>query len=62
MPAIAFAGIVDDLKSKITNTSDQVKNIEKEIAAYNAKLKATQGEKDTLKKAIIYSLNAVSSN
>jgi septal ring factor EnvC (AmiA/AmiB activator) len=51
-PAIAFAGIVEDLKSKITDTSDQVKNIEKEIAAYNAKLKATQSEKDSLKKAI----------
>jgi murein DD-endopeptidase MepM/ murein hydrolase activator NlpD len=52
IPTITFAGIVDDLKSKITNTGDQVKNIEKEIAAYNAKLKATQGEKDSLKKAI----------
>ena len=51
-PSLVYAGIVEDLKSKITNTSDQVKNIEKEIAGYNAKLKATQGEKDSLKKAL----------
>ena len=52
LPFSVSAGIVDDLKSKITNTSDQVKNIEKEIASYSAQLKKTQTEKDTLNKAI----------
>ncbi len=52
IPFSVSAGIVDDLKSKISNTSDQVKNIEKEIATFNAQLKKTQSEKNTLNNAI----------
>lgn len=52
IPFSVSAGIVEELKSKIIDTGSQVKNIEKEIATFNAKLKATQGEKDSLKKAI----------
>ncbi|MEN9852076.1 MAG: hypothetical protein RI996_19 [Candidatus Parcubacteria bacterium] len=49
---VAHAGIVEDLKEKINNAGDQVKNIEKEIAAYNEQLKKTQAEKNTLNSAI----------
>jgi murein DD-endopeptidase MepM/ murein hydrolase activator NlpD len=52
MPAVVSAGIVDDLKSKINQTSDQVKNIEAEISKYTAELKKTQSEKNTLNSAI----------
>ena len=51
-PIFTYADIVDELKNKISETSDKVKNIEAEIAAYNAQLKKTQSEKNTLNSAI----------
>jgi murein DD-endopeptidase MepM/ murein hydrolase activator NlpD len=52
LPVAVSAGIVEDLRDKISNTGDQVKNIEAEIANYSAQLKKTQAEKSTLNSAI----------
>ena len=48
----AQAALVDDLKNKILNKNSEVKNLEAEIESYKQKIKGTQGEKDTLKKAL----------
>ena len=48
----AQAALGDDLKNKILNKNSEVKNLEAEIESYKQKIKGTQGEKDTLKKAL----------
>jgi murein DD-endopeptidase MepM/ murein hydrolase activator NlpD len=48
----AHADLVQELRNKISDTNDQVKNIEKEISAFTSQLKKTQAERSTLNNTI----------
>lgn len=47
-----FAETEDELRSKVNSVSIQIKNLEKEINSYGAKVSKTQGEAKTLKEAL----------
>ena len=50
--SISYAALIDELRANVSDLSNKIESLDKEIAAFNKKISQTQGEAKTLKQAL----------